>query len=166
MAVQDLQLPILNTYKASLPAEILKVSPKITRGENYLGLPWLVLDQPRYFERENIFAIRTMFWWGKFFSTTLQLSGSYKDQFESRISAGYDVLRKNDFHISHSDSPWNHHFEEDNYRSLDGFTKNEFAHHIQTHAFIKLAKKISLGEWDNIAGKLEEDFRILVRALS
>jgi len=166
LAVQDQQEAILNENQQALPAEVLKVPPKITRGENYLGLPWLVLDQPRYFDRENIFAIRTMFWWGKFFSITLQLSGSHKELFTENIAEAYDVLRKNEFHISHSDSPWNHHFEKDNYRSLAGISKEEFVHHIRTHSFIKLAKKISLGEWDTVPSKLAKDFRILVGLLS
>ena len=32
-----------------LPAEILVPPPKISKGENYRGLPYLVLDHPRYF---------------------------------------------------------------------------------------------------------------------
>ena len=54
---------------------IFQMPPKISRGENYLGLPYLVLDYPRQFDSINIFAIRTMFWWGHFFSSTLQLAG-------------------------------------------------------------------------------------------
>jgi hypothetical protein len=61
------QQDIIQRYLSHLPEEVLKISPKISRGENYKGLPWLVLDNPRYFQHNNIFAIRTMFWWGKFF---------------------------------------------------------------------------------------------------
>ena len=57
----------------SLQPEIVNSSPKISKGENYKGLPWLVLDYPRLFEKESFFAIRTLFWWGNFFSTTLHL---------------------------------------------------------------------------------------------
>ena len=56
------QFDILKDYASQLPQEILKISPKISRGENYKGLPWLVLDNPRFFQHNNIFAIRTMFW--------------------------------------------------------------------------------------------------------
>lgn len=52
---------------SSLPPEILASAPKISRGENYKGLPWLVLDYPRCFGQQDVFAMRTMFWWGPFF---------------------------------------------------------------------------------------------------
>ncbi|RYG35601.1 MAG: hypothetical protein EOO01_31385, partial [Chitinophagaceae bacterium] len=49
---------------------VLFNSPKIARGENYEGLPYVMLDYPRLFGKENIFAFRTMFWWGNFISVT------------------------------------------------------------------------------------------------
>ena len=77
LALQSRQQDLLLPFN-SLPEEVLKSSPKISRGENYKGLPWLVLDYPRYFNKADVFAIRTLFWWGNFFSITLHLSGSYK----------------------------------------------------------------------------------------
>src|SRR5882762_9510184 len=56
-------------------------TPKISRGENYKGLPWVVLDYPRAFGREDVLAIRTLFWWGHYFSVTLHLKGKYKELF-------------------------------------------------------------------------------------
>ena len=35
---------------------------------------WII---PAVFSKENIFAIRTMFWWGNFFSISLHVSGKY-----------------------------------------------------------------------------------------
>src|SRR5580700_4684754 len=54
----------------SLPDEPLQTNPKISKGENYNGLPYVILDYPRLFSKENVFAIRTMFWWGNYFSVT------------------------------------------------------------------------------------------------
>src|SRR5436190_19310256 len=79
--VQENIADYIKTKRKIFPAEIAAISPKISKGENYLGLPWLMLDYPRYFDKENIFAIRTMFWWGNFFSTTLHLSGKYQSQY-------------------------------------------------------------------------------------
>ena len=47
----------------SWPVQIINSCPKISRGENYLGLPWLMLDYPRMFNKEKVFAVRTFFWW-------------------------------------------------------------------------------------------------------
>src|SRR6476620_3961243 len=68
-----------------LPDLVQIIHPKISKGENYNGLPYLVLDHPRYFDKEDMYAIRTMFWWGNFFSTTLLLSGEFKTLLEQRF---------------------------------------------------------------------------------
>ena len=61
--------------------EVIKTStPKISKGENYKDLPYVMLDYPRCFQKEKTIAIRTFFWWGNFFSINLQLSGEYKEQ--------------------------------------------------------------------------------------
>src|SRR5688572_30593643 len=72
--IQMAQHEVLIAAQDQLPAEVLMPSPKISRGENYKGLPYLILDNPRFFDKQDIFAIRTMFWWGHFFSITLHVS--------------------------------------------------------------------------------------------
>ena len=96
------------------PKEVITISPKISKGENYKGLPWLMLDYPRYFDKENIFAIRIMFWWGNFFSTTLHLSGHYKQKYHQAIIHSYEDLHKNEFYLCINDEQWDHHFEKEN----------------------------------------------------
>src|SRR6478672_2018750 len=61
----------LASFEKYLPAEVFLKSAKITRGENYKMLPYVILDYPAFFDRDHIFAVRTMFWWGNFFSITL-----------------------------------------------------------------------------------------------
>lgn len=60
--VQMQQQQLLQAGKHSLSPAITTPSPKISKGENYKGLPYFVLDQPRYFDKENIFTIRHLFW--------------------------------------------------------------------------------------------------------
>ncbi|HXL58576.1 MAG TPA: hypothetical protein VN958_20075, partial [Chitinophagaceae bacterium] len=59
------------------PLEVLTSYPKIYKGEQYKGLPYVMLDYPRYFVKDDAFAIRCLFWWGNFFSITLHLAGKY-----------------------------------------------------------------------------------------
>src|SRR5215470_1613424 len=96
--VQENNLRHVKDSSLNLPKEVIAVSPKISKGENYNGLPWLMLDYPRYFEKEKVFAIRTMFWWGHFFSTTLHLSGQYKERYADRIAVSYEALCKNEYY--------------------------------------------------------------------
>ncbi len=77
---------------------LLATNPKISRGENYEGLPYLILDYPRLFDISNIFTIRIMFWWGNFFSITLHLAESYKNENLNQIENAYEALLQNRFH--------------------------------------------------------------------
>jgi hypothetical protein len=133
------QQEIIKRYAAKLPQEVLLTSPKISRGENYKGLPWLVLDYPRHFVQHDIFAIRTLFWWGKFFSTTLHLSGRYKKSFYKKIIDHKITLGKNHCFISTGGHEWEHDVAADNYQSIKSYNKKELEKTITKNPFLKLA---------------------------
>ena len=158
--IQDEQQQYLGS--SSLPAEVRSTSPKISKGENYKGLPYLVLDLPRYFDKDHIFAIRTMFWWGHFFSITLHLSGHYKNFLENKIIAAFDQLNKEGFHVCINADPWEHHFEAGNFVPLNILTPIRFEEIIRSHPFLKLSKKIPLTEWDNVKENVLQIFRQLL----
>lgn len=150
----------------SLPQEVLCCSYKISRGENYLGLPWVVLDYPRCFEKTNTFAIRTMFWWGNFFSLTLQLSGRYKKELEATIIASEIQLAADGYFICVEEDPWQHHFEPGNYRQVKKLLPGEFNNLIRSKPFLKLATKFSLEQWDESSVLLGEKFRQVLSVVS
>jgi hypothetical protein len=156
------QQEYISLHPVHLPEELLRVSPKISRGENYLGLPYLILDHPRYFDKTNIAAIRTFFWWGNFFSTTLHLSGDYKKKWEDRLVNSFRLLQKEDYSISVHKSEWEHHFEKENYISLKDLSKNDLENQLRDRAFIKLAKKTMLNKWDDAGEILLGNFKRLI----
>jgi len=55
--LQVTQNEILNQFNNSLPFELIKSSPKISKGENYKGLPYRMLDFPKVFNHSEVFAI-------------------------------------------------------------------------------------------------------------
>jgi hypothetical protein len=140
--------------KSNLPDAIKNSSPKISRGENYQGLPYMVLDHPRVFEKENIFAIRTLFWWGNFFSVTLHLSGNYKEQYELPLSSSYQWLIDNNYYICIHTDQWLHDFDSTNYVKVSSMSNDEFADLIKEKSFIKLSQKITLDQWGNMEKEL------------
>lgn len=152
-----------NTFKniatqQYLPEEVLYTSPKIYRGENYEGLPWVMLDYPRYFKNEDFFAIRVFFWWGNFFSITLQLKGKYKTTFQNSFSN----IGNDDWFLCLNENEWQHHFREDNYKPLALVSEIE----LNNLSFIKLAKKIPLTEWNNAEDFFLIYFKQLVKLTS
>lgn len=136
--------------------ELGQCRPKISKGENYKGLPYMILDYPAIFSKTAVFALRTMFWWGNFFSVTLHLSGSYKDVLAGKIAQGFSGAGKG-FYISTGEE-WEHHFEEDNYVSAAGLQEEELYKKMVRPSFIKIALKYDLHQWNDIDELLKDAY--------
>ena len=161
--IQIKQLDILKDYSTQLPNEVLTISPKISRGENYKGLPWLVLDNPRYFQHYNTFAIRTMFWWGNFFSITLHLSGNNKDKTLKKISKHISVLNENDFYVYDGQKEWEHDIEPISYKKISNLNKEDLEKIVAANNFLKLAIKFPIDSLEAIEDKLLRNYELLVK---
>jgi hypothetical protein len=139
-------------------------TPKIYKGENYLQLPYVLLDYPRCFNREDIFAVRTMFWWGNFFSITLHLAGRYKKDFEENILRNLSQSGAEYFICIH-ETQWHHYFEPDNYIATAKKSHEELAAIIRTNNFTKIALRSPLGKWNEMPRILISGFENLVALL-
>lgn len=148
-----------------LPQVASITQPKISKGENYLQLPYVVLDYPRFYQKENSLAIRTMFWWGNFFSITLHVSGEYKNELQASLLQKFSLLKENEWFICISNNQWEHHFESSNYISLNEKSKAEIESIVQQQSFIKLATKFSLQQWDEMPLQLEKVFNTMIQLL-
>ncbi len=142
----------------NLPIEILQTTPKIARGEFYKNLPYVMLDYPRLFNTENIFAIRTFFWWGNYFSITIHLKGIYKDMFINKIKTNISLLIKNNFYICINKDEWQHEVDDNNnYLPLSLINENDINKIFAQQNFLKFSAKINFDKWDEteiILGKL------------
>ena len=165
-SLHAIQQQYLESYQAELPLEVFNSSPKISKGENYKGLPYLILDYPRYFEKENIWAIRTMFWWGNFFSVTLHLSGTYKKSAEEKLITSYRTLKEKGYYCYVNDDQWVHHFEAGNYIPLTEISNTDFENLIREKTFIKLVNKIPLQQWDDAEEMMLTYFKEIIGVLT
>lgn len=143
-----------------LPAETLLASPKIAKGENYEGLPYVMLDYPRCFGKEDVLAIRTFFWWGNFFSITLQLKGKYLEQYAGVIQQNIGKTAIEELWVNAGDEEWMHHFRNDNMMRIA-----EHQQSISDKKLLKLAVQCKLEEWDNVEMKLATSFQQLLELL-
>lgn len=137
---------------------------KISKGENYQMLPYVILDYPSLFVKNNIFTLRTMFWWGNFFSVTLHLSGYHKKKFINNNPRLLSFLKKNNFFICVSEEEWQHHFKEENYALATTVTDAAY-NQIMKQNFFKAAKKLPLIQWDNAYDFIMESFREILELL-
>jgi len=136
---------IRQKYENILPVALLRRRGKISRGENYRGLPYVILDYPATFEKKGVFAFRTLMWWGHPFSFTFHLSGCYFDQYFEKLYADLDKSDPQMF-ICINENQWEHHQEQGNYMPLQTFldSNDNTPDYFLTKSFLKLAKTVSL----------------------
>ena len=162
--ISEHQQQVIENESNWLPDVVMQSTPKIAKGENYLQLPYMLLDYPRCFNDGNIFAVRTMFWWGNFFSITLHLSGTYKEMFQQKIIENVDAVTQEVF-MCINENQWQHHFGADNYNNIKKLQTNELQDVIIKKTFVKLAVKFPLQAWNEIPSLLDDSFNQLITML-
>jgi hypothetical protein len=153
---------MLNEYTNTLPAEVFSVSPKIYKGENYLGLPYVMMDYPRVFLKNDVLAVRSFFWWGNFFSITLHLSGKFLTDHKNNILCGLKNKNAADLFVCIHDEQWDHHFEITNYKPVNDINIEEALQ----RPFLKIAKKLSLTDWEKSFNFFESSCAALLKLLA
>ena len=154
----------VEAYAHLFPSEIEYRNGKISKGENYQLLPYVILDYPAFFGKENLFAVRTLFWWGNFFSVTLHVSGRHKENYIQGHQTVLSFLQKNNFFICVNKDEWQHHFQPDNYIPASSITQDDF-NKIIKNDFFKISKKISLPEWESVNEFVLTTFREIIELL-
>jgi hypothetical protein len=136
-------------------------NPKVSRGENYRGLPWVMLDYPRVFGREDVLAIRTMFWWGNGFNVTLHLKGKYLNLYLDVIRERRVELSAAGFHVGVHPDEWRHEHTGEVYRpfsEIDGVVWGGAG-------FLKLSAAVGLDRWMDAPELLAGLYRTLIGVL-
>ncbi len=152
---------IVEEEKQFLPDHFQKPGGKISKGENYLGLPFLILDYPAVFSKENILAVRTMFWWANFFSISLHFSGKVLPKFRD-TPQWLSFFKQKDFYISVSENEWQHEFGASNFIDIKKINEEQLQN-IFKRNFFKVAKKIELNQWNEAPEFLEKSFKEIVQ---
>lgn len=148
--------------KLHFPDQNSITSGKISKGENYLGLPYQLLDYPAIFTSKNVFAFRTMFWWGNFFSVTLHLQGTSLKFYRDKIIENINLLDNQNIFIGIGETPWDYHYEPNNYEPLS----KDHSIFMEKCKFIKLSKKIELEKWQELPSFSTDYFRQILSILN
>lgn len=172
--VYDLFSEVANGYRddfgrfTSFQADpLFELAPKISKGEQYQQLPYVMLDFPRAFSEQDIFSIRSFFWWGNHCSIHLILKGKYLQQYGTSIDNYFQLFGKyapetRDWYVGVGEDPWQHHFEKNNYIPIADWNGDK----LKKLPFLKLAKKIPLDEWEDINQFMGTHFNRLLSMLS
>lgn len=146
LAHQLQQLPIHQGFRFPEGTDV--TVGKISKGENYKGLPYMVLDFPKCFNKTAIFTYRSMFWWGNEFSFTLHIAGSYLLPYQDAILKNLEQLKEKEVYFCINNTPWEYDFCEDNYLSMDELDKKTIEERMAETGFVKLSRKLSLRDWE------------------
>lgn len=152
-------------HAIEFPAGVQAQAGKIARGENYRQLPYLVLDYPRKFARDDVFALRTMFWWGHFFSITFQLGGTSWHRYRPALARNIEGLHGGDIFLGVGDDPWQHHREPTNYRAIDTLSTAAQQEIFARQNFLKLAVFLSLDDWASVPNRAQAFFEKMIRLI-
>jgi hypothetical protein len=142
-------------YAAIIPASAMIRKGKISKGENYLGLPYMVLDFPSSFQKDNIFAFRTMMWWGHAFTCTLHLSGQYLNLMKPDFCDNNLSETAEDIYVCINADMWLHHHEPSNYIQLKEFRTSfgSISEHAKKQGFLKISIRIPIDQTSELKEK-------------
>ncbi|MBX2841120.1 MAG: hypothetical protein KTR26_05085 [Flammeovirgaceae bacterium] len=157
----------INHYSINFPEGMNQKNGKISKGENYQNLPYLILDFPKLFKSDSVFAFRTMVWWGNEISCTLHLQGELLENFREALIHNIQSNQAEEIYLCiNKASPWEYHFDEDNYLLTNKLASSKLEKYLSSHSFIKISKKFPLSEIENIPSLAHSTFLEFMEILS
>lgn len=148
-----------------LPEEspLLRSAAKTTRGNNFLGYPWTIIDFPRKFDNDGFMALRILCLRGHCFSITLHLSGETLKQYLIRITERKNEIPDNYF-VSINADEWMHIIDEKNYQTAQKI-KTVFDQEISRTEYLKIARKVAFEDAEKLPQITAETAVILFNLL-
>ena len=135
--------------------------PRVTRGEQYRGLPWVAVDYPRIFKQQGISAIRHIFWWGHHFSCTWHCSGIYHEQALPAVVQHFEQLAAQRWLVFTGADEWTHELT-NAHREVAQMSKQEFERVLKQHNFFKLCKYLPLSQWNETVAFYDTCFEEII----
>ncbi|MEQ8412857.1 MAG: hypothetical protein RIB71_00275 [Imperialibacter sp.] len=132
-----------------LPPDTLLKAGKVSRGENYKGLPYIVLDYPRLMTRHDVLNIRLLFWWGHYFTLSLHLGGEFWKERKPNILRNIGALTLENIRFQIDGSPWENDIFSDNFHELNP-TDSVQTLSIEKSTFLRLSHYLPLNETQNL----------------
>ncbi len=139
-----------------LPAKSFKIS----KGENYLNLPYLVLDLPKIGGNHFPILCRTLFWWGKYFSFNVFIRKEIYDMasFEKKLK----ICDSDGIHLLLSDKIWQQDLDTEDYNQVSKWPENI----ITEGPYLKLSIKHPIEEIDTLFEKATYYYGLILSCLN
>ncbi len=115
---------------------------QFVKGEHLSGFPYLYLDYPKYYTKQEMFSFRSLFWWGHHFIFAWILSGKYLDQYKENILRHYKSLSGKGLFILMTKDPWEWKKHPDNLLEIRQDNQEEVSIALKTRPFLKIHRYI------------------------
>lgn len=105
-ALRDALRPTLPTSGWLCRSEVDVTEGFMTTGEDYEGLPYVVMDFPTHLGRAEKLAMRTLFWWGHYVVYSLIIEGAWIPQALERLGRQLPALEAAGVERTVAGTPW------------------------------------------------------------
>jgi hypothetical protein len=122
--------------------QLFECEYKISKGENYKGLPYLVLDYPKINSKKFPILLRTMFWWGKYFSLNILIHDDVKIRI--RDNSFYNT-NLNDCKLLVSSNIWEQDLAKEDYMHL-----SKEAMLLKESDYLKISKTVPIESYNEL----------------
>lgn len=138
---------------------------KISRGENFAGYPWAMLDFPRLFNKDNTFAFRSMFWYGHYFSISLLLRGTSAEFFLPALLQHMEEPVEGGIFCSLDKDPWAHSLDSKMQVPLHRLGTNALTAHVRQMHYLRLSFRCKAKQPEKIVEEMRGYYAILLGML-
>ncbi len=141
----------------AIPSSYRNQNYKITRGENYKLMPYMVLDYPQIQDKEFKLVLRTLFWWGHFISCQLIVQTA---QLHIEATA-HNLAGKRKTRLCTGQDVWNHDCKSEAFTKLKHLSAEQIQTYLQQQSHLKLASAHHINTFntfDSIAVKQYEQW--------
>jgi len=117
---------------------------QLVKGERFQDFPYVYLDFPKYFSKDEMFTFRSFFWWGHALFFCWFLSGPSLDEYKKRVQECVAAISRQAVFISTADSPWEWSLEKPHAVFLDHTSEESLKIILKDLSFLKLGCSLSL----------------------
>ncbi len=130
----------LTQSKISFPPGTKREKIQLTRGENHKGFPYLSLDIPQMFTKEEMFTYRTLFWWGHYLGFSLILKGKNLPRYIDNLLREKNNSQLESVYLATTPTPWEWSLTDDNFKKICTTSGDELQKIIKSIEYIKLVR--------------------------
>jgi hypothetical protein len=129
---------------AAAPAGTDFETGQMVKGERFHDFPYVYLDFPKFFSKDEMFTFRSFFWWGHSLFFCWFLSGPRLAQYRKNLLTCHETFSHEDIFLSTADTPWEWGLEEPHAVFLDRIGKKRLQDILTGQSFLKLGRSIRL----------------------